>query len=283
MVIPPFSLPQLTVVAFQIPKKSGGYSNLWMDFEEWQYTLQFNMEKEMLYWYAEQSYNASGITDLLDENNQPIIIAPGLLSQIPNKATYSTLTTNKLKSLVRDVFFGMTDAQDKVITLFTGTGGADEFDSAMKTELSSNAYRQTNNDVFAKGGDRSMKSTGFFTTYEHVDGYTVNVVRVPIFDHSVVADVSAKHPVTGLPLESYRMVFVDQSTYGGKPNLMMVSRKGREMIRWGVAGSTIPHGFSGNDLRASDVDGASVHYLKTGHVLLRRFDTSIDLQCVAGL
>ena len=258
-------------------------SNLWMDFEEWQYMLQWNMEKEMLYWYAEQNYNGSGITDLLDENNQPIIVGPGLLSQIPNKATYSTLTSNKLKSLVRDVFFGMTDAQDKVITLFTGTGGADEFDKAMKAELSSNAFRQSDNNVFATGSGRSMTSTGFFTTYEHVDGYTVRVVRVPIFDHSVVADVAPKHPVSGLPLESYRMVFVDQSTYSGKPNLMMVSRKGRETIRWGVAGSTIPRGFTGNDLRASDVDGASVHYLKTGHVCLRRFDTSIDLQCVAGL
>lgn len=37
-----------------------------------------------------------------------------------------------------------------------------------------------------------------------------------------------------------------------------------------------PDGFSNNDLRASDIDKASIHWLKTGHQLYRRFDTSID-------
>jgi hypothetical protein len=61
----------------------------------------------------------------------------------------------------------------------------------------------------------------------------------------------------------------------------MVNKKGREMMRWCVAGSVVPKGFTGNDTRASDIDGASVHMLKTAGVLLRRFDTSIDLQCIA--
>jgi len=53
------------------------------------------------------------------------------------------------------------------------------------------------------------------------------------------------------------------------------------MLRWCVAGSVVPRGFSSTMARASDVDGASVHMLKTGGVCLRRFDTSLDLQCVA--
>lgn len=272
-----------TVVSFQVPKEGGGMTNYWMDFEEWQYMLQFKMEKEMLYWYASQSYNAAGETGLVDENGSPIIIAPGLLAQIPNKATYAELTTSMLDGLMTDIFFGMSDAQNKQITLYTGTGGAREFDRALKDQNSNNAYRQSDVSRFIVGTGRNLKSTGFFTTYDHVDGYTLNVVRVPLFDHGAVAQVSPLHPESGLPLESYRMVFVDQSRYSGKPNLMMVHRKGREMLRWCVSGSIIPNGFSGNDSRATDVDGASVHMLKTGHVLLRRFDTSIDLQCVAGL
>jgi hypothetical protein len=34
---------------------------------------------------------------------------------------------------------------------------------------------------------------------------------------------------------------------------------------------------------SSDKDASSLHMLKTGQVVLRRFNTSIDLQCVAGL
>jgi hypothetical protein len=51
------------------------------------------------------------------------------------------------------------------------------------------------------------------------------------------------------------------------------------MIRWAVAGSTIPTGFSGNDLRASDIDGASVHFLKVAGIVMKRFDTSVDMRC----
>jgi hypothetical protein len=70
-------------------------------------------------------------------------------------------------------------------------------------------------------------------------------------------------PVTGYSLESYRMVFVDQSSYDGQSNLQMISKKGREYLRWCVAGSVVPRGFDANTSRASDVDGASVHMLKT--------------------
>jgi hypothetical protein len=77
------------------------------------------------------------------------------------------------------------------------------------------------------------------------------------------------------------MVFVDQSRYEGEPNLQMVNKSGREMLKWGVAGSVIPRGMGNSPLRASDIDGASVHFLKTAGVCLKRFDTSIDLQCVA--
>ena len=267
------------VVAIDLPTKNGGTSRYWMDYEEWQKYLQWKEEMETLYWYAEQSYGDNGDTHLRDENGQPIIIGPGLLQQIPNVDSYAELTTNKIKNVVGDLFYGMTDAQNKNITLYTGTGGMREFDEAMKRELT--GFRQVNDGKFVSGSGRDLTLTGFFTAYEHPDGHTVRVVNVPMFDHGPVAEARAKHPKTGYSLESYRMVFVDNSTYDGEPNIVMVNKKEREMIRWAVAGSVIPRGFTGNNLRASDIDGAAVHYLKTGGVCLRRFDTSLDLQCVA--
>ena len=267
------------VVVFDLPLSDGRSTRLWMDYEEWQYMLQWREEAEMLFWYGQQSYNSNGETQLRDENGQPVIIGPGLFEQVINKDTYSELTATKLKNTIGDLFYGMTDGQNKQITVFTGTGGAREFDEAMKDELS--GYRQFNDGKFVSGSGRSLALTGFFTTYEHVDGHTVRVVKVPLFDHGTVAQAAAKHPVTGYSMESYRMVFVDQSSYDGQSNLTMINKKGREMLRWAVAGSVVPNGFGESLLRASDVDGASVHFLKTAGVLLRRFDTSIDLQCVA--
>jgi len=175
----------------------------------------------------------------------------------------------------------MTDATDKQVTLYTGIGGAREFDKAMKNYYGDTSYLQTTESKFITGTGRSLGITGYFNSYDHVDGHRVNVVKVPLFDHGPVAQASTKHPDTGLPLESYRMTFVDQSSYDGENNLQMINKKGREMLRWAVAGSVVPKGFAESDTRASDIDGASVHMLKTAGILLRRFDTSLDLQCVA--
>ena len=280
------------VAEFNLPLKEGSSTKLWMDYEEYRHMLKFKEECEMYYWYGNKTYDSKGSNRMLDENGQPVISGPGLFEQIINKDSYSTLTQRKLEDTIGDLFYGMTDANDKQVTLFTGIGGAREFDKALrnyyatgvsgtKMEAATNSYLRTTESKFITGTGRSLGITGYFTSYDHVDGHTVNVVKVPLFDHGPVAQASNKHPESGLPLESYRMVFVDQSSYDGENNLQMLNKKGREMMRWCVAGSVVPKGFTETDTRASDIDGASVHMLKTAGILLRRFDTSLDLQCTA--
>jgi hypothetical protein len=271
------------VAEFSLPTKGGKTTKLWMDYEEYQHMLRFKEECELLYWYGEKTYDANGVTAMKDENGQPVITGPGLLQQIINKDSYSTLTESKLMNVIGDLFYGMTDASSKQITLYTGIGGAREFDNALKSYGGGFAAAWTVNadSKFITGSGRSLGMTGYFTSYDHIDGHTVNVVKVPMFDHGPVAQASKKHPVSGYSMESYRMVFVDQSNYDGQANVQMINKKGREMMRWAVAGSVIPRGFSGSDTRASDIDGASVHMLKTAGIVLKRFDTSLDLQCVA--
>ena len=270
------------VAQFELPMK-----------EEYRHMLKFKEECEMYYWYGQRTYSNDGTNRMTDENGQPVISGPGLFEQIINKDTYSTLTQKKIEDVIGDLFYGMTDATDKQVTLFTGIGGAREFDKAMRNYYASGVgtstavtagqrgYLTSTESKFITGSGRSLGITGYFNSYDHVDGHTVNVVKVPLFDHGPVAQASAKHPDTGLPLESYRMVFVDQSTYDGQNNLQMINKKGREMLRWAVAGSVVPNGFTNTDTRASDIDGASVHMLKTAGILLRRFDTSLDLTCTA--
>jgi hypothetical protein len=269
------------VAQFELPTKEGSSTKLWMDYEEYRHMLKFKEECEMYYWYGQKTYGSNGVNEMLDENGQPVLAGPGLFEQIINKDTYSTLTQKKIENVIGDLFYGMTDATDKQVTLFTGVGGAREFDKALRNYYSGNAYLQTTESKFITGSGRSLGISGYFTSYDHIDGHRVNVVKVPLFDHGPVAQASKKHPETGLPLESYRMTFVDQSSYDGENNLQMINKKGREMLRWAVAGSVVPKGFAESDTRASDIDGASVHMLKTAGILLRRFDTSLDLQCVA--
>ena len=271
------------VAEFSLPTKGGKTTKLWMDYEEYQHMLRFKEECELLYWYGEKTYDSNGVTSMMDENGQPVITGPGLLQQIINKDTYSTMTEAKLLNVIGDLFYGMTDANNKQITLYTGIGGAREFYTALKNFFNTGggAWMRGGETRFITGSGRSLGLTGYFTSYDHVDGHTVNVVKVPMFDHGPVAQARAKHPVTGYSMESYRMIFVDQSNYDGQANVQMINKKGREMMRWAVAGSVVPRGFSSSDTRASDIDGASVHMLKTAGIVLKRFDTSLDLQCVA--
>ena len=269
------------VAEFTLPTKGKSTTKLWMDYEEYQHMLAFKEECEMLFWYGQRTYGADGVVNMKDENGQPVVIGPGLLEQIINRETYAELSEGALLNVIGDLFYGMTDANKKSITLYTGTGGMREFDRALKDFFGANQWQVGGETRFITGSGRSLGLTGYFKSYEHIDGHTVNVVKMPLFDHGPVARARGLHPVTGYSLESYRMVFVDQSSYDGQSNLKMVNKKGREHLRWCVAGAVTPRGFDSNMSRASDVDGASVHMLKTAAVCLKRFDTSLDLVCTA--
>jgi len=269
------------VAEFTLPTKGSSTTKMWMDYEEYQHMLAFKEECEMLYWYGQRTYGGDGVVNMKDENGQPVVIGPGLLEQIINRETYAQLTEQQLTNIIGDLFYGMTDANKKSVTLYTGTGGMREFDTALKDFFGANQWQVGGETRFITGSGRSLGLTGYFKRYDHVDGHTVNVVKLPMFDHGPVAEAAGLHPVTGYSLESYRMVFVDQSSYDGVSNLRMISKKGREHLRWCVAGSVTPKGFDSSASRASDVDGASVHMLKTGAICLGRFDTSLDLQCIA--
>ena len=269
------------VAEFTLPKKGGSTTKMWMDYEEYQHMLSFKEECEMYYWYGQRTYGADGVVNMKDENGQPVVIGPGLLEQIINQETYANLTEGLLLNVIGDLFYGMTDGNKKNITLYTGTGGMREFDTALKDFFGANAWMVGGETRFITGSGRSMGLTGYFKSYQHIDGHSINVVKLPLFDHGPVARARDLHPVSGYSLESYRMVFVDQSSYDGVSNLRMINKKNREYLRWCVPGSVVPRGFDSSTSRASDVDGAAVHMLKTAAICLGRFDTSLDFQCVA--
>lgn len=257
----------------------GTKTNLWSDFMEWQYMTQWQEECETLYWYGEYNRDKKGVVNLKDENGVAIPIGSGVIEQIPNRDTYAKLTASKIKGVVRDALFGASDSQNMNIELFTGTGGMEEFDRAMKDEAAGSGYTVLPSDKFIEGNGSTMTFGGFFNAYKHVDGHVITVRHLPMLDHGPRALNSPKHPITGLPLESYKMMFLDRSTYDGDANIQKVVLKGREMLRWAVAGASTPPGFSGNNLRASDIDGSSVHFMKTGGINIRRATNCLYLEC----
>jgi len=271
---------------------------LWMDFELYQFEKRWLEDVENLLWYSRYNRKLDGSIVLRDYlSGKEITTGAGILEQVNNYTTYTRLTYTFLQNVVANALFGQSDTDGMSITLWTGRGGMREFDRAMKEGGTiQNLLAQGGGNIadkFVKGdGSYDLVSTGFFNAMYHIDGYYIKVKHNPIFDYGRRALKSPLHPETGFPLESYRMVFIDDGEFDGEPNLQFVAEKGRRMLHGTVIGltnaprqyslvkgssSSSPE-FQGLLQMASDKDAASYHRLATAGANLRRGNTSLHLQ-----
>jgi len=273
----------------------GKAMNLWMDFEQYQFERAWLEEVEHMFWYSRYNRKANGEVPLKDYiTGKPIPTGAGILEQVNNYATYTRLTYSYLQNVVANALFGQSDTDGMSITLYTGRGGMREFDRAMKEAGTiQNLLAQGGGNIadkFVQGSNYDLVSSGFFNAMYHIDGYYIKVKHNPIFDYGRRAVKSPLHPETGFPLESYRMVFIDDGMFDGEPNLQFVAEKGRRFLHGVVAGMTpMPKQYKilagvGNigagdlALLSSDIDASSYHRFASGGVTLRRGNTSLHLE-----
>ena len=248
-----------------------GRTKFWSDWESYIRTLEWREEIEQSLWESEYNKDENGVIHNIDEDSGEVIpMGSGIYEQIPNKDTYTFLTENKLKQTIRDVMFNTSDSQIMNVEVFTGTGGMEEAHQALYNAASGSGFTLIDSDKFVKEGNGGLVYGNYFNTYIHQDGHRITFRKLPLLDSGVRADISGAHPITGLPLDSYKMIFLDMSTYDGQPNIQYVAEKGRESMEWAVAGATTPKGFPDSPLRASDIDAASVHMMKSCGVMIRR-------------
>jgi len=272
----------------ELPKRSGGTTKMFWNYMQAELERQWQSEKNNYLWYSKSSRAADGTYPLKDDSGEPIINGDGLLEQIGNKDTYGrSLTTKKLNQIIRDMFNGIRDQENKVVTLRTGRGGMELFDRAIKDDLLGigglipRSVTVMSGDKFIQGSGYNMKATGFFAEYDHIDGYTLKVVHEPAFDYSEIAQNSPKDPTTGLLNESYRMVFLDESSYDGQPNIKGYYNKNVPFSRSPILGvGAVPPGFPSEGARSTEKTESSLHYIESMGISLRRWNTSLDLQRV---
>lgn len=275
---------------------TGAETSVWMDWFMWQFEKNWVNDCEHFYWYSQYNRLVDGTIPLKDLYSGKVIpLGAGILSQIGNRSTYSKLTYRTLVNKVGDALFGQSDSGNMSITLMTGTGGMREFHNAMVEAGATILGPLGAGDIaskFVTGTGYNLALGGYFDTFYHIDGYTVKVKKNPIFDIGRVALGSPKHP-DGLPLESYRMVFLDDSDVDGQPNIMHVAQKGRSYIDGVIPGLTpMPRslqilggnsGMTANKFLATDVDESSYTRMKSAGIQILRANRCFDLQCEMGL
>lgn len=290
------------VMNFNIKTDEGKAMSMWMDWMFYQFELNCTWMTEYTLWYSRYNRSSDGTTQLRDPvTGKEITSGSGLLEQISNKSTYTKLTYDLLSNKIGAALFGQSDVQNYKITLMTGTGGYREFHKACLAAggTLTNGYGLGDDKIISgpgasagAGNQMNLKLGGYFSGLYHIDGYYIEVVKNPAFDIGPVALASQAHPETGFPLESYRMVFIDDSEQNGEPNLQFICEKDRVYQDGIVLGLSEPpksiaslRGNSSGGMKyiSNTVDRSEYTRLWTCGIQLLRANRSFDLQCIAGL
>lgn len=262
------ALASVMVIAMRDPKtKKTSY--LWSDYQEWQALRQWYMNIDRQLVYSQYNANSDGTTDLMGTNGRPVYIGAGMLQQIANanRRDYTKLTANVLEDFLFDLSYNILGTNERKFVALTGEMGMKEFDRVLREKASGYSLIDTH---FVSGSGQDLTLQGQFTTYKMLNGIELTLKHFPLYDNIVYN--RKPHPVSGKPLESYRMTFIDFGNRDGEANVSKVVRKGREMVMWHTGGSAAPGtGFSKsiNTLRSNAKDGYQVHFLSEQGIMIK--------------
>jgi len=264
------------VIAMKDPK-SGKQSYLWSDYQEWVALRQWYETIDRFLVYSQYNANQDGTTSVKGTNGRPVYIGAGLLQQIAssNREYYTKLTTDLLEDYLFNLSYNLLGRGERKFVAFTGEMGMKEFDRVLREKASGYQLVDTK---FISGSGQELTLGGQFTTYKMLNGIELTLRHMPLYDNPVYN--RNLHPVSGKPLESYRMTFLDFGMRDGESNIQKVVRKDREMSMWHIAGSVAPgvgHAKSISTLRANAKDGYSVNFLTEQGVMMKDPTTSGEL------
>lgn len=256
-------------------------TNYWADYQEWVAMREWYERVDMMSVYSQYNATAQGTVNLKGSNGRPVYIGAGLLQQIApaNVKTYTTLTLDILDTYLSDLSYNILGMGERKFMALTGEMGMREFDRVLRAKAS--AYTMVDTKLIT-GSGQNLTLGGQFTTYKGLNGIELTLKHFPLYDNPT--HNRKYHPISGKPLESYRMTFLDISTRDGQPNIRKVVRKDREMVMWYTGGSVAPgagHAKSKSTLRSNAKDGYSVHFLTEQGIMIADPTTCGELKCDA--
>jgi hypothetical protein len=256
------------VISMRDPKTKKK-SFYWQDIQEWEALRQWYKTMDYQLMYSKYNADSQGNVNLKGTNGRPVFIGAGLLQQISpsNRRTYTKLTTEVLEDFLFDLSYNIKGMGERKFIALTGEMGMRELDRVLKEKASGYTIVDTH---FVTGSGQELTLGGQFTTYKMLNGVTLTLKHFPLYDD--IYHNRKLHPVTGKPIESYRMTFINDGMMDGEPNIVKVVRKGREFVMWHNAGSVAPGaGFatSTNTLRSDGRDGYTVYFLGEMGIMMK--------------
>jgi len=248
-------------------KKSSRY---WADLQEWEAYRQWykNVDYQLIY----QKYNANSVgrIPLKGTNGRPVFLGAGLQQQIAasNKLKYTKLTLTLLEEFLYKLAYNVRGMGERKYMALSGEMGIKELDRVLREKAATYTLIDTS---FVTGSGQNLTFGGQFTTYKMLNGVELTIKHWPLLDDTY--HFRKLHPVSGYPVESYKMFFLNiGATSDGGPNIMKVTRKGREFVLWATGGSVVPgqgYGTSVSTVRSNSKDGFTVQFLGDSGIMVK--------------
>ena len=249
------------VLSVKIPDSKGNMYSSWIRYAEAEYWMQWYRELERGHWYSRST------DTVLDENGRPIRSGPGIQEQLADshQAHYSTLTARFIEEYLMDIFYGrIKPGVQRQVEGFTGEYGMIQFHRAVEAwqRLRGTGFIQL---VQFVEKEKSPYNTNAFSAgyqyvkYKMANGSTLTLTHNPLYDdREINFEID---PVTGFPVESQRITFLDLAGEGVASNVKMVEKRNGFKLGY-INGMQTPYGPVNKGPMAHSGDWYEMHVQK---------------------
>jgi hypothetical protein len=235
----------------------------WTQYEDYQFDMQFRLEKNRLLMFARSNKASDGSYKNFGKSGFIKKQGAGIRQQMEasNTSFYNEFSIDYLLDVLLDLSEGKLPSDQREFVLRTGERGAVQFHKALEDH--SQLFTPLRNDsrMYSAGGHEGVKMGygygGQFVEYMGPQGIKVSLSIDSMYDDRERNKIY--HPDGGVA-ESYRYDILDVGTTDGEPNIRKVYVKGQENFMGYEPGLRNPFSRSGErNIMANSTDGYTIH------------------------
>lgn len=247
------------VLAVKMMDNKGNTHSSWIKYAEVEYWEQWYRELERGYWYSRKTDTVDGST------GRPIYTGPGVQEQLEDSHLhyYSVLTARLIEEYLMDIFYSrVKPGKGRRIKAYSGEYGMIQFHRAI---MAVNEYKKGFISVVDTNFQQKVSSpyhqnalaVGYqYTVYRMANGAELELVHNPLYDdREINFEID---PVTGYPVESQRITFLDFKGGDGGDNIKLMNKEGSFKLGY-VHGLHNPYGPTNNKPMAHSGDYYEMH------------------------
>lgn len=268
------------VLAVGVPDKKGKVHKSWIRYAEVEYWQQWYRELERGSWYTRSAKSVLGST------GRPVTSGPGVQEQLEDSHIeyYSHLNVKLIEEYLMDIFYSRTKpGQGRKVRGYTGEYGMMEFHRIIQDWMNKSGFIK-NVEVFTSKvssdlNENALQAGYQFVRYVMANGLVLELIHNPLYDdREINFEID---PITGYPVASQRITFLDFASEGKESNVKLKKKKDGEAFTY-VEGLYGPYGPKRNggssahsrecyEMHVSKVCGVHIHDItRCGELILQR-------------